>query len=148
MFNHNLKIKSSGINSRITSLLGGFKILWCDQKKSSIWQSYLADVNWYFPTDLFLIAFLFFFYISKRHFMIAETWCGALLHCPQNKINYSVILTMRGHWLIIFFNISSQNTEEKGESDDGSDASKSEISLVYEIALKRNLCVNFEVRCS
>ncbi|CAF98021.1 unnamed protein product [Tetraodon nigroviridis] len=38
-----------------------------------------------------------------------------------------------------------QNTEEKGESDDSSDASKSEISLVYEIALKRNLCVNFEV---
>lgn len=42
--------------------------------------------------------------------------------------------------------MSSQNTEEKGESDDSSDASKSEISLVYEIALKRNLCVNFEVR--
>uniref|UniRef100_A0A674MLC7 Double-stranded RNA-binding protein Staufen homolog 2 n=1 Tax=Takifugu rubripes TaxID=31033 RepID=A0A674MLC7_TAKRU len=38
-----------------------------------------------------------------------------------------------------------QNTEDKGESDDSSDASKSEISLVYEIALKKNLCVNFEV---
>lgn len=46
----------------------------------------------------------------------------------------------------VFFYISSQNTEEKGDSDDSSDASKSEISLVYEIALKRNLCVNFEVR--
>lgn len=46
----------------------------------------------------------------------------------------------------VFLKISSQNAEEKGESDDGSDASKSEISLVYEIALKRNLCVNFEVR--
>lgn len=45
-----------------------------------------------------------------------------------------------------FFDILSQNTEEKGDSDDSSDASKSEISLVYEIALKRNLCVNFEVR--
>lgn len=49
--------------------------------------------------------------------------------------------------MILLF-ISSQNTEDKGESDDSSDASKSEISLVYEIALKKNLCVNFEVRCS
>lgn len=48
--------------------------------------------------------------------------------------------------LSCFLNIASQNTEEKGESEDGSDASKSEISLVYEIALKRNLSVNFEVR--
>lgn len=49
-------------------------------------------------------------------------------------------------WPVLFFlNISSQNTEEKGDLDDSSDASKSEISLVYEIALKRNLCVNFEV---
>ncbi|KAM6900736.1 double-stranded RNA-binding protein Staufen homolog 2 [Xenentodon cancila] len=38
-----------------------------------------------------------------------------------------------------------QNPEEKGETEEGSDASKSEISLVYEIALKRNLSVNFEV---
>lgn len=44
--------------------------------------------------------------------------------------------------------MSSQNTEDKGESDDTRDASKSEISLVYEIALKKNLCVKFEVRCS
>uniref|UniRef100_A0A3B4YZN4 Double-stranded RNA-binding protein Staufen homolog 2 n=1 Tax=Stegastes partitus TaxID=144197 RepID=A0A3B4YZN4_9TELE len=33
----------------------------------------------------------------------------------------------------------------KGETEEGTDASKSEISLVYEIALKRNLSVNFEV---
>lgn len=39
-----------------------------------------------------------------------------------------------------------QSPEEKGEAEEGSDASKSEISLVYEIALKRNLSVNFEVR--
>uniref|UniRef100_A0A8D3CPP9 Double-stranded RNA-binding protein Staufen homolog 2 n=1 Tax=Scophthalmus maximus TaxID=52904 RepID=A0A8D3CPP9_SCOMX len=38
-----------------------------------------------------------------------------------------------------------QSPEEKGETDEGTDASKSEISLVYEIALKRNLSVNFEV---
>nr|XP_020455644.1 double-stranded RNA-binding protein Staufen homolog 2 [Monopterus albus] len=38
-----------------------------------------------------------------------------------------------------------QNPEEKGETEEGTDASKSEISLVYEIALKRNLSVNFEV---
>uniref|UniRef100_A0A8C4D8T9 Double-stranded RNA-binding protein Staufen homolog 2 n=1 Tax=Dicentrarchus labrax TaxID=13489 RepID=A0A8C4D8T9_DICLA len=38
-----------------------------------------------------------------------------------------------------------QSPEEKGETEEGSDASKSEISLVYEIALKRNLSVNFEV---
>ncbi|XP_056290677.1 double-stranded RNA-binding protein Staufen homolog 2 [Pseudoliparis swirei] len=38
-----------------------------------------------------------------------------------------------------------QSPEEKGEPEDGPDASKSEISLVYEIALKRNLPVNFEV---
>ncbi|KAK1885139.1 Double-stranded RNA-binding protein Staufen like 2, partial [Dissostichus eleginoides] len=37
-----------------------------------------------------------------------------------------------------------QSPEEKEESEEGSDASKSEISLVYEIALKRNLSVNFE----
>jgi len=39
-----------------------------------------------------------------------------------------------------------KSPEEKGEPEDGPDASKSEISLVYEIALKRNLPVNFEVR--
>lgn len=39
----------------------------------------------------------------------------------------------------------SKSPEEKGEPEEGSDASKSEISLVYEIALKRNLSVNFEV---
>ncbi|XP_063768194.1 double-stranded RNA-binding protein Staufen homolog 2 [Eleginops maclovinus] len=38
-----------------------------------------------------------------------------------------------------------QSPEEKEESEEGTDASKSEISLVYEIALKRNLSVNFEV---
>ncbi|XP_068613549.1 double-stranded RNA-binding protein Staufen homolog 2-like [Brachionichthys hirsutus] len=38
-----------------------------------------------------------------------------------------------------------QNPEEKGDPEEGTDASKSEISLVYEIALKRNLSVNFEV---
>ncbi|XP_049605242.1 double-stranded RNA-binding protein Staufen homolog 2 isoform X1 [Syngnathus scovelli] len=38
-----------------------------------------------------------------------------------------------------------QDLEEKVESEEGVDASKSEISLVYEIALKRNLTVNFEV---
>lgn len=39
-----------------------------------------------------------------------------------------------------------QTPEEKEEEEgEGSDASKSEISLVYEIALKRNLSVNFEV---
>ncbi|XP_017262175.1 double-stranded RNA-binding protein Staufen homolog 2 [Kryptolebias marmoratus] len=38
-----------------------------------------------------------------------------------------------------------QSPEEKGETQEGADASKSEISLVYEIALKRNLSVNFEV---
>lgn len=38
-----------------------------------------------------------------------------------------------------------QCSEEKKDSEENSDASKSEISLVYEIALKRNLSVNFEV---
>uniref|UniRef100_A0A8C6UB44 Double-stranded RNA-binding protein Staufen homolog 2 n=1 Tax=Neogobius melanostomus TaxID=47308 RepID=A0A8C6UB44_9GOBI len=38
-----------------------------------------------------------------------------------------------------------QDPEEQEESEEGTDASKSEISLVYEIALKRNLSVNFEV---
>uniref|UniRef100_A0A3P9I7S5 Double-stranded RNA-binding protein Staufen homolog 2 n=2 Tax=Oryzias latipes TaxID=8090 RepID=A0A3P9I7S5_ORYLA len=38
-----------------------------------------------------------------------------------------------------------QSPEEKLEAEEGTDASKSEISLVYEIALKRNLSVNFEV---
>uniref|UniRef100_A0A7N6BLV0 Double-stranded RNA-binding protein Staufen homolog 2 n=1 Tax=Anabas testudineus TaxID=64144 RepID=A0A7N6BLV0_ANATE len=38
-----------------------------------------------------------------------------------------------------------QSPEVKGEPEEGTDASKSEISLVYEIALKRNLSVNFEV---
>uniref|UniRef100_A0A8C6LXA2 Double-stranded RNA-binding protein Staufen homolog 2 n=1 Tax=Nothobranchius furzeri TaxID=105023 RepID=A0A8C6LXA2_NOTFU len=38
-----------------------------------------------------------------------------------------------------------QSPEEKTEVQEGTDASKSEISLVYEIALKRNLSVNFEV---
>ncbi|XP_054622332.1 double-stranded RNA-binding protein Staufen homolog 2 [Dunckerocampus dactyliophorus] len=38
-----------------------------------------------------------------------------------------------------------QDPEENVESEEGADASKSEISLVYEIALKRNLTVNFEV---
>uniref|UniRef100_A0A672JII8 Double-stranded RNA-binding protein Staufen homolog 2 n=1 Tax=Salarias fasciatus TaxID=181472 RepID=A0A672JII8_SALFA len=38
-----------------------------------------------------------------------------------------------------------QTSEEKAETEEGTDASKSEISLVYEIALKRNLSVNFEV---
>uniref|UniRef100_A0A671NDM6 Double-stranded RNA-binding protein Staufen homolog 2 n=1 Tax=Sinocyclocheilus anshuiensis TaxID=1608454 RepID=A0A671NDM6_9TELE len=38
-----------------------------------------------------------------------------------------------------------QCSEEKKETEENSDASKSEISLVYEIALKRNLPVNFEV---
>ncbi|KAM8880564.1 double-stranded RNA-binding protein Staufen homolog 2 isoform 1-T1 [Synchiropus picturatus] len=38
-----------------------------------------------------------------------------------------------------------QSPEENEEMEDGADASKSEISLVYEIALKRNLSVNFEV---
>ncbi|XP_071270206.1 double-stranded RNA-binding protein Staufen homolog 2 isoform X3 [Salvelinus alpinus] len=38
-----------------------------------------------------------------------------------------------------------QSPEEQKEVDEGSDASKSEISLVYEIALKRNLSVCFEV---
>ncbi|KAJ8401462.1 hypothetical protein AAFF_G00383810 [Aldrovandia affinis] len=38
-----------------------------------------------------------------------------------------------------------QGPEEKKETEESSDASKSEISLVYEIALKRNLPVIFEV---
>ncbi|CAL8311436.1 unnamed protein product [Merluccius merluccius] len=38
-----------------------------------------------------------------------------------------------------------QTPEEKEEQEEGTDASKSEISLVYEIALKRNLSVDFEV---
>lgn len=45
-----------------------------------------------------------------------------------------------------FFFFFFQNPEEKGETEEVGDASKSEISLVYEIALKRNLSVNFEVR--
>ncbi|XP_067108339.1 LOW QUALITY PROTEIN: double-stranded RNA-binding protein Staufen homolog 2-like [Osmerus mordax] len=39
----------------------------------------------------------------------------------------------------------SLEEKEEEEEEEGSDASKSEISLVYEIALKRNLSVNFEV---
>ncbi|XP_036373330.1 double-stranded RNA-binding protein Staufen homolog 2 [Megalops cyprinoides] len=38
-----------------------------------------------------------------------------------------------------------QSPEEKSEAEETSDASKSEISLVYEIALKRNMPVTFEV---
>ncbi|XP_031439330.1 double-stranded RNA-binding protein Staufen homolog 2 isoform X2 [Clupea harengus] len=38
-----------------------------------------------------------------------------------------------------------QCPEEKSDAEENSDASKSEISLVYEIALKRNMPVNFEV---
>ncbi|KAJ0059553.1 hypothetical protein NL108_001915 [Boleophthalmus pectinirostris] len=38
-----------------------------------------------------------------------------------------------------------QDPEELEDSEEGTDASKSEISLVYEIALKRNFSVNFEV---
>ncbi|XP_072306839.1 double-stranded RNA-binding protein Staufen homolog 2 isoform X2 [Eucyclogobius newberryi] len=38
-----------------------------------------------------------------------------------------------------------QAPEEQEDSEEGTDASKSEISLVYEIALKRNFSVNFEV---
>ncbi|KAJ8010910.1 hypothetical protein DPEC_G00080060 [Dallia pectoralis] len=38
-----------------------------------------------------------------------------------------------------------QSAEEQKELDEGGDASKSEISLVYEIALKRNLSVCFDV---
>ncbi|XP_062841647.1 double-stranded RNA-binding protein Staufen homolog 2 isoform X2 [Trichomycterus rosablanca] len=38
-----------------------------------------------------------------------------------------------------------QSSEEKKDSEDETDANKSEISLVYEIALKRNMPVNFEV---
>lgn len=34
---------------------------------------------------------------------------------------------------------------DENDDEENSDASKSEISLVYEIALKRNLPVNFEV---
>uniref|UniRef100_A0A3Q4NAZ1 Double-stranded RNA-binding protein Staufen homolog 2 n=1 Tax=Neolamprologus brichardi TaxID=32507 RepID=A0A3Q4NAZ1_NEOBR len=41
--------------------------------------------------------------------------------------------------------IPERPSSEKGETEEGADASKSEISLVYEIALKRNLSVNFEV---
>lgn len=78
--------------------------------------------------------------------MIAETWCGTCLQCPQNKIHFFSTDFFKNH--DFFFLIYSQNTEDKGESDDSSDASKSEISLVYEIALKKNLCVNFEVRFS
>lgn len=46
-------------------------------------------------------------------------------------------------WAPLFQSQSPE--EEKEEQEEGSDASKSEISLVYEIALKRNLSVNFEV---
>ncbi|KAJ8279730.1 hypothetical protein COCON_G00067960 [Conger conger] len=38
-----------------------------------------------------------------------------------------------------------QRAEEKNEVEETSDANKSEISLVYEIALKRNMPVSFEV---
>ncbi|KAJ8376607.1 hypothetical protein SKAU_G00071870 [Synaphobranchus kaupii] len=38
-----------------------------------------------------------------------------------------------------------QRPEEKNEAEESSDANKSEISLVYEIALKRNMPVSFEV---
>ncbi|KAI2649086.1 hypothetical protein H4Q32_020291 [Labeo rohita] len=40
--------------------------------------------------------------------------------------------------------IPERPPQEKKETEENSDASKSEISLVYEIALKRNLPVNFE----
>ncbi|XP_054981651.1 double-stranded RNA-binding protein Staufen homolog 2 isoform X3 [Sorex araneus] len=40
---------------------------------------------------------------------------------------------------------SSQNGESGKEMDDDKDANKSEISLVFEIALKRNMPVSFEV---
>uniref|UniRef100_A0A3B3RY14 Double-stranded RNA-binding protein Staufen homolog 2 n=1 Tax=Paramormyrops kingsleyae TaxID=1676925 RepID=A0A3B3RY14_9TELE len=41
--------------------------------------------------------------------------------------------------------IPEKRPQEKSEACDSSDASKSEISLVYEIALKRNLPVTFQV---
>lgn len=40
---------------------------------------------------------------------------------------------------------SAQNCESGKEMDDDKDANKSEISLVFEIALKRNMPVSFEV---
>lgn len=59
----------------------------------------------------------------------------------------------RASWEVAFLHfwfatvcVCTQSPEEKGETEEGGDASKSEISLVYEIALKRNLSVNFEVR--
>jgi len=51
----------------------------------------------------------------------------------------------RSHVVGLFCVLPFQCSEEKKETEENSDASKSEISLVYEIALKRNLPVSFEV---
>lgn len=45
----------------------------------------------------------------------------------------------------MFFFVCAQNGESGKEMDDDKDANKSEISLVFEIALKRNMPVSFEV---
>lgn len=65
----------------------------------------------------------------RRNWLHGASWEVAFLH----------------FWPATVF-VCSQSPEEKGETEEGGDASKSEISLVYEIALKRNLSVNFEVR--
>lgn len=59
----------------------------------------------------------------------------------MKKVHRSCVTILTWIFFLLF-----QSPEEKAETDEGSDASKSEISLVYEIALKRNLSVNFEVR--
>lgn len=71
----------------------------------------------------------------------------------ENKKKYSLSFyhcikwqTFVKHFPLLNLVFVFQNPEEKGETEEGADASKSEISLVYEIALKRNLSVNFEVR--
>lgn len=61
------------------------------------------------------------------------------------KVALVLAVTISMSHFTIYF-LLFQSPEEKGETEEGSDASKSEISLVYEIALKRNLSVNFEVR--
>lgn len=69
-----------------------------------------------------------------------ETWKWHELEC---SFQYSSFYPFDLRFFYLFF---FQNPEEKGETEEVGDASKSEISLVYEIALKRNLSVNFEVR--
>lgn len=111
-----------------------------------------------------------FFFASSSGYWERSSYCQSGIHCLIHPCNTlwtywpmlptQCYLTVRAtqtglhgaSWEVAFLHfwpatvfVFSQSPEEKGETEEGGDASKSEISLVYEIALKRNLSVNFEV---